>query len=114
LRLGVDLVEALKSVASPGAFLRITPGQLQQEQVIHIALVEPKREERKRTLRRHQFVSVRPDWLDGKGVLGFYNPLTEEYAATPFVGRLIEAFAEPDHPHFVILDEMNLARVEHY
>lgn len=63
---------------------------------------------------RHEFVSVRPDWLDGKEVLGFYNVLTEEFAMRPFLRLLLRAHRERTRPHFVILDEMNLARVEHY
>jgi len=65
-------------------------------------------------LRRHEFISVRPDWLDGKEVLGFYNVLTEQYAPRPFLNLLLRAHRDPHKPHFVILDEMNLARVEHY
>ena len=68
-------------------------------------------------------VPVRPDWVDNRGLLGYFNPLTEKYSATPFLSLLLEAQreevrAERDgrtpHPFFVVLDEMNLARVEHY
>ncbi|MDC3959014.1 EVE domain-containing protein [Polyangium jinanense] len=65
-------------------------------------------------VRRHEFISVRPDWLDGKEVLGFYNVLTEAYALRPFLSLLLRAHRDRTEPHFVILDEMNLARVEHY
>lgn len=64
--------------------------------------------------RYHEFISVRPDWLDGKEVLGFYNVLTEEYSIRPFASLLLRAHRSPEQPHFAILDEMNLARVEHY
>lgn len=66
---------------------------------------------------------MRPDWTDGCGLLGYHNPITDEYVETPFLRALLAAAREEDlarrerrtpRPHFVILDEMNLARVEHY
>ena len=68
-------------------------------------------------------VPVRPDWVDNRGLLGYFNPLTGQYSTTPFLDLLIRAQSENEradsvgedpHPFFVILDEMNLARVEHY
>ncbi len=67
-------------------------------------------------------VPVRPDWVDNRGLLGYLNPLTGEYAVTPLLKLLLAARQEeeratdeePPPPFFVILDEMNLARVEHY
>jgi|GEM_PF-1470973 len=60
------------------------------------------------------FVSVRPDWLDHRGLLGYYNPLSEKYEPTPLLKLMLQAERDPDQPHFVILDEMNLAKVEYY
>ena len=71
----------------------------------------------------YEVVPVRPDWVDNRGLLGYLNPLTNEYSTTPFLDLLLRARAEEEraaatgenaHPFFVILDEMNLARVEHY
>ena len=68
-------------------------------------------------------VPVRPDWVDNRGLLGYFNPLTDQYSTTPFLDLLIRAKSEKEradsvgedpYPFFVILDEMNLARVEHY
>ena len=68
-------------------------------------------------------VPVRPDWVDNRGLLGYYNPLTNDYSPTPFLRLLLKARAEMKRaeeegwepsPFFVVLDEMNLARVEHY
>ena len=64
--------------------------------------------------KRIAFVPVRPDWMDNKGLLGYYNLLDEKYHATPVLHILIEAKAHQDKPYFIILDEMNLSKVEQY
>lgn len=63
---------------------------------------------------RLAFISVRPDWTDNRGLLGFYNLITHTYQTTDFLRLLVQAMLAPDQPHFVILDEMNLAKVEYY
>jgi hypothetical protein len=63
---------------------------------------------------RAVFLSVRPDWTDGRGLLGYYNPITEQYVPTELLKLMLRATQDPENPYFVILDEMNLARVEHY
>ncbi|WFA83390.1 McrB family protein [Paenibacillus amylolyticus] len=60
------------------------------------------------------FVSVRPDWLDNRSLLGYYNPLIEQYEPTPLLKLMLRAEQNPGKPYFVILDEMNLAKVEYY
>lgn len=69
----------------------------------------------------YELIAVRPDWTDARALLGFYNPLTKSYMATPTLRLLLRAQAEvqmatdgPPRPFFLIFDEMNLARVEHY
>jgi len=64
--------------------------------------------------KRIAFVPVRPDWMDNKGLLGYYNILDQKYHATPVLRLLLEAAEHPDKPYFIILDEMNLAKVEQY
>lgn len=64
--------------------------------------------------KRIAFISVRPDWMDNKGLLGYYNILDEKYYATTLLKLLLNARQNPDKPYFVILDEMNLAKVEQY
>jgi len=61
-------------------------------------------------------VQVQPEWTDQTGLLGYVNPLheTATYMGTPFLTFLQRATAQPDVPHFVCFDEMNLARVEYY
>ncbi|WP_419861066.1 hypothetical protein [Candidatus Palauibacter sp.] len=77
----------------------------------------------KRRLDNYTVVPVRPDWVDNRGLLGYLNPITGAYSTTPFLSLLLEAHKEEEradkeerhpHPFFVVLDEMNLARVEHY
>lgn len=71
-------------------------------------------DEREDAEKRVAFVSVRPDWMDNKGLLGYYNILDEKYHSTKVLDLLLEAQGNPFKPYFVILDEMNLAKVEHY
>ena len=39
-------------------------------------------------------VAVRPDWTDNRGLLGYYNPITEQYHSTPCLQLLLEANKE--------------------
>lgn len=64
--------------------------------------------------KRIAFVPVRPDWMDNKGLLGYYNLLDEKYHSTPVLHILLQASAHQDKPYFIILDEMNLSKVEQY
>lgn len=64
--------------------------------------------------KRLAFISVRPDWMDNRGLLGFYNLLTGEYQPTELLKLMLRAKDDPDRPYFAILDEMNLAKVEYY
>lgn len=65
-----------------------------------------------------EFISVRPDWRDNRGLLGYYNLLTRKYVSTPFLDfvlKAVESYKNKDGlVWFVLLDEMNLARVEYY
>ncbi len=83
----------------------------------------PTEVERVTDARQYEVVPVRPDWTDRRGLLGFYNHLTEQYVVTPCLSLLLRATDEvaiaaaerrSPRPFFLILDEMNLARVEHY
>lgn len=61
-----------------------------------------------------EFMSVKPNWKDSKDLLGYFNVITGEYEMTPFLKLLIQAKLRPNKPFFLLLDEMNLAKVEHY
>lgn len=57
---------------------------------------------------------VRPEWTDPSGLTGYYDVLTNRYVVPSFLEAVLVATAHPDSPVFVVLDEMNLARVEYY
>jgi hypothetical protein len=72
--------------------------------------------------RRFALVPVRPDWTDNQSVLGFVNPITERYESTQALDLILRADEvhrqatdkSAADRHFMLLDEMNLARVEYY
>jgi len=57
---------------------------------------------------------VRPEWTDPTGLTGYFDVLTNRYVVPTFLEAVLVATAHPESPVFVILDEMNLARVEYY
>ncbi|MEC7986508.1 MAG: ATP-binding protein, partial [Myxococcota bacterium] len=64
-------------------------------------------------------VSVSPDWRDPSPLLGYINPIFEQGNQKTYVNGeitqfLLRAARYPLLPFFLILDEMNLARVERY
>ncbi len=68
-------------------------------------------------------VPVRPDWNDPSALIGYKNVLAGkegEWISTPFLEFILAANAEykenkkDPKPYVIILDEMNLARVEYY
>lgn len=61
-------------------------------------------------------VAVAPDWRDPTGLLGYFNALHSEptFQVEPALQLLLRAAAQPALPFFLLLDEMNLSRVERY
>ncbi len=57
--------------------------------------------------------SVQPSWRDRSELLGYYNEFTHKFTETEFLRAVYEATYRDD-PYFIVLDEMNLARVEYY
>jgi hypothetical protein len=57
---------------------------------------------------------VRPEWTDPTGLTGYYDVLSNRYVVPRFLEAVLVAMAHRDSPVFVVLDEMNLARVEYY
>ena len=57
--------------------------------------------------------SVEPSWKDKSDFLGYFNEFTKKFNETRALGEIYEAGFD-DNVHTIILDEMNLARVEYY
>jgi hypothetical protein len=57
---------------------------------------------------------VRPEWTDPTGLTGYNDVLTNRYVVPTFLAAVLVATAHRDSPVFVVLDEMNLARIEYY
>ncbi len=57
---------------------------------------------------------VRPEWTDPTGLTGYYDVLTNRYVVPPFLEAILVATAHRESPIFVVLDELNLARIEYY
>lgn len=58
-------------------------------------------------------IPVKPDWTDNSDLLGYTN-LNKEFEKKKLTEVILAARENPNEPYFVVLDEMNLARVEHY
>ncbi len=57
--------------------------------------------------------SVQPSWRDRTELFGYYNDFTRKYTETEFLKAVYEA-GFCDEPKVIIMDEMNIARVEYY
>jgi MoxR-like ATPase len=58
-------------------------------------------------------IPIRPDWNDGSDLLGYVD-IKGDFKEGPLTKVIKHAAENPELPHFILLDEMNLARVEHY
>ena len=57
--------------------------------------------------------SVQPSWKDRSELLGYYNEFTKKFNETEFLRALYTATYRKDL-NIIVLDEMNLARIEYY
>jgi 5-methylcytosine-specific restriction endonuclease McrBC GTP-binding regulatory subunit McrB len=58
-------------------------------------------------------ISVQPSWRDRFEMMGYLNEFTKRFNETDFLRAIYEATYRNDIV-FIVLDEMNLARVEYY
>ena len=58
-------------------------------------------------------VSVQPSFRDRTELLGYFNEFSKRFNETEFLRAMYEAGYRED-PSFIVLDEMNLARIEYY
>lgn len=64
----------------------------------------------------NQIVSVESSWRDRNELLGYYNDFSKKFTAKEFTCALYKA-NHPNYstiPYFIVLDEMNLSRIEYY
>ena len=66
--------------------------------------------------RHRATIAVSPDWRDPSGLIGYFNALHADptFQIEPALRLVLDAANDPKSPYFLILDEMNLARVERY
>ncbi|MBM3861689.1 MAG: hypothetical protein FJ395_18860 [Verrucomicrobia bacterium] len=62
---------------------------------------------------RFTMIPVRPDWNDCSELLGYFD-LNGEFNPGQLIAPILMAHQNPAKPFFACLDEMNLAKVEHY
>ena len=60
------------------------------------------------------FTSVQASWKDRSDILGYYNDFVGKFKETPFLRALYRAGYETDEVNLMVLDEMNLSRIEYY
>jgi len=58
-------------------------------------------------------ISVQPSFRDRTELIGYFNEFSKRFNETEFLRALYEANYRED-PSFIVLDEMNLARIEYY
>lgn len=63
---------------------------------------------------RTESVEVQSSWKDRNDLLGFFNDFEKRYKETEFLKSLYIATKNPEHIHCIMLDEMNISRIEYY
>ncbi|SET45502.1 5-methylcytosine-specific restriction endonuclease McrBC, GTP-binding regulatory subunit McrB [Natronincola peptidivorans] len=106
--------EYIKNNCSLDGYIKISFEKEDDKDVIVFKHVSTEKKKVKTRSSRYAFISVRPDWVDNRSLLGFFNPITEKYQATELLKLMLRAKEDKNKPYFVILDEMNLAKVEYY
>ena len=61
-----------------------------------------------------EIVEVESSWRDKNELLGYYNEFNSIYAPKKFTKFLYKAALNPKIPTFIVLDELNLSRIEYY
>jgi hypothetical protein len=63
----------------------------------------------------YSIVPVGADWTDNTSILGYADGIDyQRYSSTPIIEMLMQAASNPQKPHLLILDEMNMSHVERY
>lgn len=61
-----------------------------------------------------EIVEVESSWRDKNELLGYYNEFSRTYTPKKFTQALYKAKLNPERITFIVLDEMNLSRIEYY
>ncbi len=59
-------------------------------------------------------IEVESSWRDKNELLGYYNEFSKTYTPKKFTQALYKASLNPEVLTFIVLDEMNLSRIEYY
>lgn len=60
------------------------------------------------------FSAVQSSWRDRTSILGYFNDFSKRYSETEFLKRLYRMTYRQNHINIMVLDEMNISRVEYY
>lgn len=60
-----------------------------------------------------ELIAIQPNWHDNEEILGWINR-KDIFQITPFLHFLVKSWLYPQVPFILCLDEMNLAKTEHY
>lgn len=60
------------------------------------------------------FTPVQSSWRDRTSILGYFNDFSKRYSETEFLKRLYRMTYRQNHVNIMVLDEMNISRVEYY
>lgn len=61
-----------------------------------------------------QIIEVESSWRDKHELLGYYNEFSKTYTPKKFTQALYKARLNPDQLTLIVLDELNLSRIEYY
>lgn len=61
-----------------------------------------------------EIVEVESSWKDKNELLGYYNEFSKIYTPKKFTQALYKARFNQNNIYFIVLDEMNLSRIEYY
>ena len=60
-----------------------------------------------------ELIPVKPDWTDNSDLIGYVD-IDNKFKEKAIIKKIKEATSNPQKIYIILLDEMNLARVEHY
>ena len=61
-----------------------------------------------------EIIEVESSWRDKNELLGYYNEFSKTYSPKKFTEKLYKAKLNSEIVTFIVLDEMNLSRIEYY